>query len=59
MEELRLPKGDAERKGLAEEIGADGFGLLRTVEAGDAPARLITISRLVSCTWNSSPTTPS
>ena len=40
VEEFRLPRGDAERKELAEEIGADGFELLRAVEAEDAPARL-------------------
>ncbi|MDP9479244.1 MAG: IS1182 family transposase [Actinomycetota bacterium] len=40
VEEFRLPRGDAERKELAEQIGADGFDLLRAVEAEDAPARL-------------------
>ncbi|MDP9480212.1 MAG: IS1182 family transposase, partial [Actinomycetota bacterium] len=40
VEEFRLPRGDVERKELAEEIGADGFALLRAVEAEDAPASL-------------------
>lgn len=38
VEEYRLPKGDAERKRKAEEIGADGFRLLDQLDAQDAPA---------------------
>ena len=40
MEEFRLPKADAERKELAEQIGADGLRLLGAVKADDAPAGL-------------------
>ena len=40
VEEYRLPKGDAQRKELAEQIGADGFRLLREVGAEDAPEGL-------------------
>jgi transposase len=40
MEEFRLPKADAERKELAEQIGADGLRLLGVVDADDAPAGL-------------------
>ena len=40
VEEYRLPRADAERKELAGRIGADGFRLLRELEADDAPQRL-------------------
>ena len=40
VEEFRLPKADAERKELAEQIGADGLRLLKVVEVDDAPAGL-------------------
>jgi transposase len=40
VEEYRLPKVDAERKELAEQIGSDGLRLLAAVEADDALARL-------------------
>ncbi len=40
VEEYRLPKADAERKELAEQIGSDGLRLLEAVEADDAPAGL-------------------
>ena len=40
VEEFRLPKADAERKKLAEQIGSDGLRLLEAVEAEDAPAGL-------------------
>lgn len=40
VEEFRLPKADAERKELAEQIGADGLRLLEAVEADGAPAGL-------------------
>ncbi len=40
VEEFRLPKADAERKELAEQIGADGLRLLGAVEAEGAPAGL-------------------
>jgi len=36
VEEYRLPRSDTERKELAEQIGADGFRLLRKIET-DAP----------------------
>jgi transposase len=39
VEEYRLPRGDTERKELAERIGADGFRLLRKIET-DAPEGL-------------------
>ncbi len=40
VEEYRLPRGDAERKTLAQRIGADGFRLLAELEAEGAPAGL-------------------
>lgn len=40
MEEYRLPRADAERKELAQRIGADGFSLLREIDADEAPQRL-------------------
>ncbi|MDP9480590.1 MAG: IS1182 family transposase [Actinomycetota bacterium] len=40
VEEFRLPKADAEREELAEQIGADGLKLLGSVEADGAPAGL-------------------
>ena len=40
VEEFRLPRGAAERKELAEEVGDDGFELLRAADAEDAPAGL-------------------
>ena len=40
FDEFRLPKGMAERRALAEAIGADGFRLLGAVYAPDAPAWL-------------------
>ncbi len=39
-EEFRLPKADAERKVLAEQIGSDGLKLLEVLEADDAPEGL-------------------
>jgi transposase len=40
FDEFRLPKGAAERRALAEAIGADGFRLLGAVYAADAPGWL-------------------
>src|SRR5947209_9297647 len=37
VDEYRLPKGQAEREALAEQIGRDGFRLLGAVYAPDAP----------------------
>ena len=54
VEEFRLPKADAERKELAEQIGTDGLGLLGAVEAEGAPGGLrdleavSTLKRLLS-----------
>jgi len=39
-EEFRLPPGRAERYALAEEMGADGFAVLRAVYGPDAPAEV-------------------
>jgi transposase len=39
-EAYRLPKGEAERRALAETIGRDGFALLTALFAADAPAWL-------------------
>jgi transposase len=37
FDDFRLPTGRAERRALAERIGADGFRLLDALEAADAP----------------------
>jgi transposase len=42
-DEYRLPKGDAARQTLAEQIGRDGFRLLAAVYAPEAPAALRTL----------------
>ena len=42
VENDRLPKTDAERQRLAALIGADGFALLQTAYAPDAPAEVRT-----------------
>jgi transposase len=44
VEHYRLPKTDTERQRLAALIGADGFALLQTVYAPDAPAEVWTAS---------------
>lgn len=38
MENYRLPKGEAARKVLAEQIGEDGLYLLAALQRADAPA---------------------
>jgi transposase len=43
LDEYRLPKGQAEREVLAEQIGRDGARLLRAVYAPAAPAWLRTV----------------
>jgi transposase len=43
LDEYRLPKGQAEREALAEQIGHDGFQLLRAVYAPAAPPWLRTV----------------
>lgn len=54
VEEFRLPKADAEREELAEQIGTDGMRLLGAVEAEGAPGGLrdleavSTLKRLLS-----------
>src|SRR5206468_2111064 len=40
FDEYRLPKGDAERRALAEQIGRDGVRLLAALYAPEAPAWL-------------------
>src|SRR5713101_2812659 len=40
FDEYRLPKGDAARQALAEQIGRDGFQLLAAIYTPDAPAAL-------------------
>ncbi|HEX2186293.1 MAG TPA: IS1182 family transposase [Chloroflexota bacterium] len=40
FDEYRLPKGEAERQALAEQIGRDGFRLLAAIYAPEAPAGL-------------------
>ncbi|MDP9476182.1 MAG: hypothetical protein M3R38_10955 [Actinomycetota bacterium] len=40
VEKYRLPRDDAERKELAERIGADGFRFLAELEAESAPTNL-------------------
>lgn len=40
VEEYRLPRGDAERKELAEQIGTDGFWLLDELDAEGPPVDL-------------------
>ena len=40
FEQFRLPKGQEERRALAEQIGADGYQLLSAVYGAAAPAEL-------------------
>jgi hypothetical protein len=40
QEEYRLPKGEAERRAYAEQIGRDGYLLLERLAVGEAPAGL-------------------
>lgn len=40
FDEYRLPKGDAARQALAEQIGRDGFRLLAAIYSPEAPAAL-------------------
>lgn len=40
FEEYRLPRGKAARQALAEQVGADGSGLLAALAEPDAPAEL-------------------